>query len=54
MCQTYYRVPGYSNNDNNTRTVTKPNSQIVLVYYVPGTVISIYISSFNPCTNLLR
>lgn len=55
MCQTYtcYYVPENSNN-NNMRTVAVTNTHIVLAYYAPGTALSLYISSFNPCTNLLR
>ena len=40
MCQiyTYYCVPRYSSN-NNIRTVTLPNTTILLAYYVPDTVL---------------
>lgn len=48
---TYYCVPRYSSN-NNVRTVTIPSMDSVCLLCA-GHCSPIYLSSFNPCTNLL-
>lgn len=48
---TYYCVPRYSSN-NNVRTVTIPSMDSACLLCA-GHCSPIYLSSFNPCTNLL-